>query len=425
MRPDSTTPLATLLWYEIQPRVIPLGQLDSVQVTVGVDGIPSAVQLALTTGLVPLRRETNSTWSGRVAVGDLLFNYRTGDFRNTSSFVEVVTADATHQRTLTLNVKDNNVSNIIPQILEPNVQAASHVVNIRYDSLYLGGQVPPEVLRTFYRHFGDEYDFVNVLEQVQSPNPKFYFAARNVVSGLGLQTFDRAEPYGSASQLQGILHFPHDGDFDPATTGFLHELGHRWMNFSNLQNVRTLRPHWPLSTLALGINGYADPVTGEWNVFRWEITSLGNGTYRVRNVPEPRAFNDFELYLMGLLPPDSVRPHVVFLNQNQRAELRNDGILIGPTDTVTVGEWVARDGVRTPAWPQAQRTFRMATIVLSRNGMLTRDDMSFYNAVAMRAESETELLSIIATTRFNTLPFYLATGGRGLLISRLRTTLPD
>jgi hypothetical protein len=90
-----------------------------------------------------------------------------------------------------------------------------------------------------------------------------------------------------------------------------------------------------------------------------------------------------------------------------------------------VGEWVARDGLRQPAYPVAQNTFRMGTIVLSRNALLTRDELSFYNTVAARAESETELVAIRATTRVNTLPFFLATGARGQMISRLRLTQPN
>ena len=395
------------------------------RITVGVEGIPSAVQLSLVTGLVPLQRQSNGTWSGRVATSNLVFNYRNGDLRNTSAFVEVVTAAATQQTGVTVNIKDNTIQNVVPQSLAEAVQSTSHVVNIRYDSLYLGGQVPPQVLRTFYQFFGDEYDLINVIEQVQTGNDPFYFAARNEVTGLGLQTFDRAEPFGSAARLHGILHFPDETDFDPAETGVLHELSHRWMNFSNLQSLRTLRPHWPISTLAQGINGYAETEDGAGQIFRWEITPQANQTYSVRAAPEPRAYNDFELYLLGLLPPDSVRPHIVFLNQNQRAELRPGGVLVGPTDTVTVGEWVARDGVRTPAYPDAPRTFRMATIVLSRNGLLTRDEMSFYNSVAMRAESETEMPAIRATTRIITWPFFLATGGRGRLITRLRLSAPN
>ncbi|HET9441326.1 MAG TPA: hypothetical protein VFO52_14210, partial [Longimicrobiales bacterium] len=210
-----------------------------------------------------------------------------------------------------------------------------------------------------------------------------------------------------------------------AETSVLHELAHRWMAFSNLQNLRGSRPHFPISTLARGITGYpgTDPITERANVFRWELTPLPDGTYAVSRLPDrPRTFNDFELYLMGLLPPDSVQPHIVFLNQEQHSQLRSGGILSGPTDTITVAEWVARDGVRTPTYLTSQRSFRMATIILSRGRLLTREEISFYHAMAVRGESEAALPAILETTRFTTLPFSLATGGRAQLITRLRIT---
>jgi hypothetical protein len=432
IRPD-TVPAgnqAAFLWYELQPRVVALGG-DSIRVTIAVSGSPTQVQLISNSrGIIPLTRTSAGIYSTRVAASDIVFGYRTGDLRNTSTFVEVVTPTLTRQTAMTVNVRDATVVQSTFQSLSSRVQASTHVVNIRYDSLYSGEEVPPEVLRTFYQFFPDDYDFITVLEQVQAPDGFFYYAARNEVSGLGLQTFDRAETYGSPNQLQGIMHYANDADFDPAETTFIHELAHRWMNFSNLPNLRNARPHFPISTLARGITGQtgSDVVTGQPHVFRYQLTPNPNGTYAVTTLPDrPRTFNDFELYLMGLLPPDSVSAHVTFLNQDQANQLRPGGVLTGPTDTITVGEWVARDGVRTPAYPATQRTFRMAVIVLSRNALMTREELAFYNVIAQRAENETEtgIPAIIATTRFTTLPFWAATGGRARLITRLRLNQPN
>ena len=423
IRPDSVTPDATLLWYEMQPRVVTIGQTDSVRFNVAVEGIPRTVNIELRTGPVHLVRQSNGLFSARVAVADLLFGYRTGDLHNSAVLLQVSdSAAVSEQRTILVNVKDGSVGNVTPQTLAANsVQAATHVVNIRYDNLYLGGQVPSQVLRTFYQHFGDDYDFVSVIGQVHSADELIYFAARNNITGLGLQTFDRAEAYGSASRLQGILNFPNDGFFDLADTNVLHELGHRWMNFGNLQSTRGARPEWPISTLAFGITGFADPATATPLVFRFLLTRQPNGTYSVViHSDRPRTFNDFELYLMGLLPPDSVAPHVVFLNQDQRSQLKNGGSLSGPLDTVSVAKWIARDGVRNPSYANSQRDFKMATIVLSRGGLLSRDELSFFNHMAARGEAEADLAVITGSTRARTLPFFAATGGRGTLTTRLR-----
>ena len=421
--PDSVTPDATLLWYEMLPRVVTIGQTDSVRFNVAVDGTPRTVNIELKTGPVHLARQPNGIFSARVAVADLLFGYRTGDLHNSVALLQVNdSATFSEQRTILVNVKDGGVPTVTPQILAPNsVQATSHIVNIRYDSLYLGGQVPAQVLRTFYQHFGDDYDFVSVVGQVHSDDELIYFAARNNITGLGLQVFDRAEAFGSTARLQGILNVPHDGFFDLADTNVLHELGHRWMNFGNLQSTRVARPEWPISTLAYGITGFIDPATASPLIFRFLLTRQANGTYSVTTQQDrPRTFNDFELYLMGLLPPDSVAPHIVFLNQDQRGQLRNGGTLSGPLDTVTVAKWVARDGVRDPSYANSQRDFKMASIVLSRGGLLSRDEMSFFNHMAARGEAEANLPIISGSTRLQTLPFFGATGGRGTLTTRLR-----
>ena len=400
--------------------MITLGLTDSVRIEVGVQGTPSEVRLELPGAVVGLQPQAGGSWAGRLPTSALMFDYRTGDLRNTATLIEVVAAGGTDQLALTLNVRDATVPAATIDVLSATVQAASHVVNIRYDSLYAGGQVPPAVMSTFYQFFGDDFDFVNVLEQVQSPLGPLYFAVRNAVTGLGLQTFTRTETFGSAARLQGILHFPNEALFDPAATSFLHQLAHRWMNFSNLSSLRGPRPHWPISTLAYGITGTENPVSGAEEVFPWELTPNADGTYGVRPAAPPLAFNDFELYLMGLLPADSVRAHVTFLNQNQRNELHNGGVLRGATDTVTVADWVARDGVRTPAYPAAQDTFKMATLVLTRGRLLTSDELAFYNHLARRGESTVATTTTNFTARLNTLPFFLATGGRARLITRLR-----
>ena len=369
---------------------------------------------------VPLQRASNGLYTARLAASDVLFGYRTADLHNVAGFLEVTSRNLTQQTTLYVNVRDALVPTTDVTVLSQTAQRSPHVFNLRYDSLYLGGQAPAQVLQAFYQVLDDEYDFINVIEQVSSANDVFYFAVRNDITGLGLQTFDRSAGYGSAARLQGILHFPIDALFDPAWTANLHELSHRWMNFSNLPSVRTGRPHWPISSLAYGINGYSHPLTGDPLIFRYSITPQASGAFTLTRVADPIFYNDFELYLLGLLPADSVAPHLVFLNQDQHSQVRPGGTLQGPVDTVTAAKWIARDGPRNPSYNTAQREFRMATIVLSRNGLLSREEMSYFNHMAARGELRSDVQVLNGTTRLTTAPFYIATGGRGTLITRLR-----
>lgn len=423
MRPDSTSNTAQLLWYETQPRAVATGVTDSLRINAAVRGTPATVQIQLRTGVfVPLQRASNGLYTARLAVSDVLFGYRTADLHNVAGFLEVTAGNLTQQTTLIVNVRDALVPATEVTVLSQTAQMSPHVFNLRYDSLYLGTQAPAQVLQAFYQVLDDEYDFINVIEQVVSANDIFYFAARNDITGLGLQTFDRAAGYGSAARLQGILHFPNDALFDPAWTANLHELSHRWMNFSNLPSLRAGRPHWPISSLAYGINGFSHPLTGDPLIFRYSITPQPNGTFTLARITDPIFYNDFELYLLGLLPADSVAPHLVFLNQDQHSEVRPGGTLRGAVDTVTAAEWIARDGARNPAYSAAQREFRMATIVLSRNGLLSREEMAFFNHMAARGELRSDVQVLNGTTRLTTAPFYIATGGRGTLVTRLRST---
>lgn len=387
-----------------------------------VQGAATGVHWNGTAGFRELARVGDGLYRARLPVSAVIFNYQPGDLRNTAGFIEVFTGAQVQQVPVSVNVRDPAIPTVQRLSLAPQVQATSHVVNIRYDSIFLDGEVPPSVIRTLYQFFPDHFDFISVLGQVQSPHPLFYLAVRNNIRGLGLQTFARAETYGTTN-LSGILHFPDDAFFDPAETSVLHELSHRWMQFSNQPGLRDRRPHFPISTLAIGITGFdgEDPVTGEPYVFRWQLTPEPNGAYRVTRMPDrPRTYNDLELYLMGLLPPDSVGTHVVFTNQNQLNELRHNGLLAGPTEVVEAETWIAREGARDPAYPNTQRSFRMATVVLSRGRLLTPQELSFYHALALRAESRDPLPAIRLTTRFTTLPFYLATGGRAELVTRLQ-----
>jgi hypothetical protein len=125
-----------------------------------------------------------------------------------------------------------------------------------------------------------------------------------------------------------------------------------------------------------------------------------------------------------LLPADSVRTHFVFVNQNQTAQVRNNGILVGAVDSIRVEDIIARDGERAPSAATAPREFRIATVVLSSGGMLSQQEMSFFEHMAARGEQRVALPYSDGLIRGTTLPFFIATGGRGTLVTRLRTTTP-
>lgn len=193
-----------------------------------------------------------------------------------------------------------------------------------------------EIANRYYELTNYDPDFLATyqLDVRAAPGPDAYFhGARNEVGGLGEQVFEQTALFGSPGHLQGVVLAR--GGMNPLSYQLLiHELGHRWFV--------ALDPD-------LGLSG---------GTFHWssslnrDYSGFHDGRY-----------NDFELYLMGLLPPDSVLPE-----------------RLGTTGT-TIDDVIARHGPRTPAWPDAQSDFTLATIVVL-DRLLTPAELALFEFLA-------------------------------------------
>jgi hypothetical protein len=249
------------------------------------------------------------------------------------------------------------------------------------------------------------------------PQNRSHFAVQNTVTGIGLATFNNATRYGSGANLQGITLFPIDTFFDLAETGAVHELGHQWINFLTLPILASGRPHWPISSLARGLMGFSIPPSGEGGNFPFNLVPLPDGNYQLQQSEPLRAFTDLDLYLMGLATPEEVDAHIVFVNQNQLNQLHNGGILLGPVQTITVDDVIAKEGPRIPDVSVSQKVFRVATIIVTKERLLNNDEMAFFNHFAARGEATEPLPFASGLAKGTTKPFFLATAGRGSLMT--------
>jgi hypothetical protein len=412
----------SISWWETQPRVIAANATDSITLNVTVTGPAQEVTVQLRTGTnTTMQRLSATQFTARLPAAWVLFGYRSADLHQAAGVITVEGAGGTDEAVLLVNVKDGTVPVLnATRSINPTMQASDHVVNIRYDAVNPGGPISNAVFRSFYDVYPDDYDFIAIVEQVQSSRKPVYIAVRNAIDGIGQPRLDNGGQYGSGARLEGIIQFPVDADLDLARTDNIHEIAHRWMNYLTQPLLATRRPHWPLSDLAVGIMGWSPPATDEAFSFPWDLQRQADGTYLVLARDTPRSFNDLELYLMGLLPPDSVGGHVVFADQAQTSQLRVGGVLRGRVDTVRVSDVIAREGPRQPAAAVARREFRIATIVLSRVNLLSRDELAFFEHVAARGEQRVGLQYSDGLLRGTTLPFFLATGGRATLMTSLR-----
>jgi hypothetical protein len=206
-----------------------------------------------------------------------------------------------------------------------------------------------------------------------------------------------------------------------------HELLHQWAAFLN-----------PNLHLTDG--------TGHWSVVEFPTSGFGSGLqrshinhyedsiYRVNTdiTTYSNRYNNFELYLMGLLPIDSVNfPIKTLVNYKYLGNIPYDNsvpYLWGQeykADSIyyiTKPEYFKHVTPRSPDFGHSQKNFNMALIVIS-NRFLTPKEMAFFNFRMKENESkETQAYSLTDLMGIN---FYDATSGRGILNTRLPDLLDN
>lgn len=411
--------------YVLTPRVLDLSNPTPTQFHVTTTGNPGRVELALFNGgVVALKRVSDNEWETELTPAQILNSYEEGQFHQLLGRVRVyaggAAAPAFDGFVVTL-VKPAAPNSPIVR-LGDKAQAAPHVLNLRHDTPLLGRAPPSDLVKRIYDELGDDYEFLAVVDAVDSHHNRFYMGVRNHIKGIGLPDFDRGVDYGSPNRLEGIIPFPIASYFDPAEHAMNHEIGHRWSVFVKFPTAQPSAPgsHWPFSDLAYGVMGFSLP-DGAGGTFSYRLSALPTGDFQLVPAPPARAYNDVELYLMGLAPPAEVKSHVVMHIQDWtiQNEFMTRGFLKGPAYSATADSLIASHGPRDPPFGQAPNEFRLAVVVLSAGRLLTPGELTFFDLVAARAEATTELPYRAGTWSGMTLPFYLATGGR----ARLSTTL--
>jgi hypothetical protein len=225
--------------------------------------------------------------------------------------------------------------------------------------------------RAYHDRFAYEPAFLVAYQpefMLPSPLSGVFVAAQNDVTGNGALVFDRTEEFGGAGVLQGVVAIA--GGPSPTSHGLLiHELGHRWMAYIDPGLGISTGAHWG-SFLDRAFNGFS------------------GGKY-----------NDFELYLMGLLPPDSVIPRRVGING------------------VTLDQVIERHGARTPVWPASPNRFTSVAMVIYHR-LLTDFELSLFEYLASEFGQESPHPDR-TDPELRLMTFFQATGGRARLVTRI------
>jgi hypothetical protein len=266
------------------------------------------------------------------------------------------------------------------------------------------------VTRLVYRHFQDAFDFV-IFTFDRPPSiegQRVYwraFPARPAAQGLNLRFRDTTADAGSEGRLGSVILLRSPSDLISGPS--LHEIMHNWgqrilptdyESHWGRSSVNGALGGWKPGTLSLTEGGYyttpgsrpGGPLMG----FR-----EGGGN----SVP----YADLELYMMGLLPPDSVGPVHVALGADY-VPGQGSAFTASGFETYGIDRIVSEHGPRIPAYPEAPNTFRAILVVISSTPLGTRE----WRITSEHVRRFTMLADDGDDGQFN---FWEATGGRGEL----------
>ncbi len=322
--------------------------------------------------------------------------------------------------------------------LASDLQRGDYVVNVLWPSFFTNilnaqGQFSPQpeaLMKRIYQSLGDDYDFVNIIVSTQMMvENRYHGTIKNGTTGIGQGIINAAANYGSAGRLIGFTMMPNPHFIDGADLGVSHEFGHQWVQFVKGGPFTYGQPHWLLSTMATGIMGWSDPVNSQGLSFACQFNPNEVGGYTVVPIQTTQVFNDFDLYLMGLIAPAEVKPQVIITSAQKIAAGQTGSC--GGVGTLAPGQFTiatvqdlsqAAGGPRVPSSATSQKNFRALNVVISRDGLLSPDDLAYYEFMARRIEEKGLVPTSIGFSTNYSQPFGVATGGRAQITANLTAT---
>ncbi len=272
----------------------------------------------------------------------------------------------------------------------------------------------PEFAKGFYSHFSDSFDFLFFVSNVRASEARHrgywgrYLSVSNHTQGIGRGEFSRGSVFGSAGKLQGGIELPVlDASIREGPT--LHEIMHRWANFVVRPN-----PHWEFTSAYGQLGGFKADQLVDLGNGRYTAGSFGTFINRVGNIP----YSPIELYLAGFIPAEEVPDLLVAVgaewlrDANGQPVRADNGHFVFTADGIkrySVEDLIAEHGARTPAYPEAQRDFRAATI------LLIDESHPVYASQLDKLSDEVAKFSHPGDDLSRRINFFEATGGRATL----------
>ena len=214
----------------------------------------------------------------------------------------------------------------------------------------------------------------------------FHRNVQNAVRGIGASVFDISAEYGSKAHRLRSVELYTAGRWGGSDSSS-HEIAHQWADFVDWTRLTgiTRSGHQPASHDPLWSGGETFIGSIMTSYRRVRATDAG---WVVERTPWPPRFHPFTLYAMGLVPKEEVPEITLFDDQ---AQFGPSGpytpaaatAVAGATRTVTVYNVIGMLGERSGP---VDAEWRRATIVVSRDGLLSQREMDFWTYFSQRLE---------------------------------------
>ena len=277
--------------------------------------------------------------------------------------------------------------------IDDATQFTSHVVNLVIpgfgDSLVSTDDIDlAAVARRVLRALRRSYDSLAIIPQAAFPGTSqaFHRNVSNRVSGIGERIFDGSAAYGSQRVLQSVELY-RQAHFTLNSTSS-HEIGHQWGAYFDWARISGISRagHQPTAHDPL----WAEHATllGAVLTPRRRVRRNAEDAWTIERTPAPIRHHPLLLYAMGKLPPEDVPELTLFEDQAQfagdEASEPDPGTPVtGTHRSVTVFGAIGAHGPRSGPSPDV---WRRATIVVSRDALLSQRELDYWSFFAQRLE---------------------------------------
>ena len=242
----------SVAWQRFDPLVIPSSYTQPVRFEAAVAGTPTRVTLDLAGGgTIDLHddgangdvKAADGIFSVTIPAATILQSVRADDVqRPFVGFLNVFFGSTSAFRgNIFVDVYTPEIGTPAIDSLGTDAQATERVVNV-IDALFMADGNVRRVAQTFYRLYGDDYDFLNIISTPSRFQNRTHTIVRNDVDGIGVARTDTSAQFGSSGALRGYTLFPISTLYDGAETGYAHETG---ISGSITSTLRHSRPAFP------------------------------------------------------------------------------------------------------------------------------------------------------------------------------------